>query len=159
MLGIPWSCDDPGHLMDRHLTLSGAQSQGQCKNTLNNCGHVGHWSNIWLKSIMRTFWVSRGYGGSLWLWGQVPLFTPMEGAGGTSPFQSLVPAPAATWHLGGLHWVRPEAVQDLALDLAITSHLLLCVREKQTLFLSIYVNTHLQSLNIGNKRPTRGRSF
>lgn len=49
-------------------------------------------------------------------------------------------------------------MQGLALDLAITSHLLLCVKEKQILYPSIYVNILLQSLNIRNKRPTCGRS-
>lgn len=97
-------------------------------------------------------------GGSLCLCGQVPLFTPCREVGGTS-FIS-VPGANSNSHLtshSNSEWAQ-RRLQNLALDLAIISHLPLRVKEKLILFPSIYVNTLLQSLNIGNS-PTRGRSL
>lgn len=159
ILGIPWSSDDPGRLVEPPLTLSGVQSQGQCKNMLSNCGRIGHWSNRWLNSITRPICVSRGCGGSLCLCGQVPLFTPCRGWAVLVLFRSLVPTPTVPWHLTqtASEWAQ-RRLHNLALDLAIISHVPPRVKETLILFPSIYVNTLLQSLNTGT-RPARGRSF
>lgn len=161
ILGIPWSSDDPGRLVEPPLTLSGVQSQGQCKNVLNNCGRIGHWSNRWLNSITRPICVCLKR-----MWGapfaSVDRFhcSPHVGRWVVLVlFRSLVPIPTVTWHLTqtASEWAQ-RRLQNLALDLAIISHLPLRVKEKLILFPSIYVNTLLQSLNIGNS-PTRGRSL
>lgn len=128
---------------------------------LNNCGHTGHWSNRWLRSIMRTVLsLKRIWGLPLALWTGSTVYSYLGGGWYQfhfSPWCQLQQSPDISVKL---HRVGPEATQHLALDLAITYHLLFCVKEKQILFPSIYANTLVQSLNIRNKRPTtRERSF
>lgn len=81
--------------MDRNLTLSGVQNQSQCKNMLKNCGHIGHWSNEWLKSTRRNE-SQEDIGAPFGSVDRFHGYPYREGWVVPVLFQSPVPAPAVT---------------------------------------------------------------